>query len=251
MAFIANGSSGNYLQPPTIGGGVRPLVGSETWTIFCWVYPTSTTGYQNVFYLNASNAFQTDGSNWNYWYSASNGDNFSTFSANNWYWLAFAKNGTTELRYFANGTYLSNRTTGLNQVIPEAQVAYIGSWEGSSDWPSHAYGPMIIYDAFLTDAEIIAQYGRICPIRTANLRAFYPFWNGGATERVRDYSGNGRDLTQTGTAYADATVSGPPVPFTAGIWQIPFTAPVAESERAIKILKPRRTIQIPVHQLQL
>lgn len=211
MPFLANGSSANYLRPPANELVATP--GTGAWTIICWFRLTSTSAFQNIWFANNNHALQTNGSSLEFWYSATDVLK-NSLTTGVWYCAGISKNGTTRADYFVDGAaapVTASRTTSLSSTDTDA--GYIGSWDGTDDWPSHHFGPMKIWDAALSTAEMAQESFIQIPVRTANLRAFYPFWNGGSSERVRDYSGNARHLTQTGAAFIDSTVSGPPVPY--------------------------------------
>lgn len=234
MAYLAPGSSGNYLRPPDNRFIVNP--GTDAWTTINWLKtPASLSGFQNIYYFNNNHALQTNGTSLDFWTGADN--NFITLSTSTWYCIGVAKNGSTEMRFFVNGVFDENKTSGVPTA--NAAEAFLGTWNGTDDWPSLTFGPMKIWDAFLSDAEIAQESARIRPQRTGNLNSFYPFWNGGSTERVLDYSGNGRHLTQTGTGLSDA--AGPPVTYSPGLLTYP---PAAASGLVLTATQVTNTIEL-------
>lgn len=110
LAF--NGTSGAYLMIPNTE---IPVWGSSNFTIECWAYFNNPVGsfglfahrtggvYAPIMVQGNSSGLQvyvsTGGTTWNYTISTSN-----TFTAGNWYHLAFVRNGTA-LTVYVNGVY--------------------------------------------------------------------------------------------------------------------------------------------------
>jgi hypothetical protein len=73
----------------------------------------------------------------------------------------------------------------------------IGCQDGGYFWNGRMQA-IKAWTAALSAQEILAEMRVIRPIVAANLYGFWPCWPGSG-ERVRDYSGNGRNWTESGT----------------------------------------------------
>lgn len=121
-------------------------------------------------------------------------------SVSTWYHVTLVKNGSSILVYL-NGVQDISRTDALTWT-----TAYI-LLNDPTVWCNMRSANMRVWEAALTQAEIQADMRSYLPARTANLLAWWPMLPG-ATERLKDYSGNGRNLTAAGTL---ADEDGPPL----------------------------------------
>lgn len=87
-----------------------------------------------------------------------------------------------------------------------------------SEWLDGRAKAVKIWDAVLTQAEIQQEMRTIRPHRFANLHGFWPLFPGSG-ERLRDYSGNGRDWTEGGTLTDEDP---PPLSWGAPVLFLPF-----------------------------
>jgi hypothetical protein len=109
-------------------------INSNQWTLECWIYPTNLTGNKWLFSqyaagdANRTSLYIDDGIllvfNGNQGSTSGN----STLSTNQWYHLAFVRNGST-LTAYLNGVQEFQKT---NFAGPYQSNTYIGSYDGSS-----------------------------------------------------------------------------------------------------------------------
>jgi hypothetical protein len=174
------------------------------YTIMGWVYhithPAST--YGNIFSRYVSSTESpgisvkgTSPYNWNIgdWTSDNVG---STLTAGVWYHIAWVVSGTTSMSLYVNGVL----DIGPVTVDDAGDALRIGMYRTTNNNENFngRTNNVQVYDTNLTAAEILQEMHRIRPVRTANLWAWWPMFPG-IGERTLDYSGNGRDLTETGT----------------------------------------------------
>jgi hypothetical protein len=189
-------SANAYLRPP--GSLLVGAPGTGNWTILAWVKPPAifNTYTRTLWYLNNSHCLRMTASQQLQFVYGAGSDNLSALSPDTWYCTAVTKQATTAAKYYLNGAYLSQRTTGLSN--DDTAAATIGAWNGAQDWLFANFSTFKIWDAVLTDAEIAQESRVIRPLRTANLRAWYPFRGMQAAEYLQDHSGNARHLTKVG-----------------------------------------------------
>lgn len=65
------------------------------------------------------------------------------------------------------------------------------------EWGNRRQGALYVYDNALTDSELLNQMTQVDPIESA--WGFYPFNDPDVADNVTDQSGNGRNLTSSGT----------------------------------------------------
>ncbi len=124
----------------------------------------------------------------------------SALTVGTWYHLAVVKSGTAYTAYL-NGT---SDITATGNAPTSARLDVM-----NDQWVEQLNGRMCavkIYEAALTQAEILNEMRSYRPKRTANLYGWWPMLSAG--DGAVDYSGNGRDWTVGGTL---TTEDGPPV----------------------------------------
>ena len=117
----------------------------------------------------------------------------SSLSVATWYHLAFVHNGTS-LTLYLNG--VSNVTLTDSTTFTLAYFL-LGS-NTTANWLNGRIAAIKVWNAALTQAEIQQEIYTIRPNRFADLYGWWPAFPG-ATERLADYSGNGRTWTAGGT----------------------------------------------------
>lgn len=122
----------------------------------------------------------------------------SALSTGTWYHVAMVRESATSLKLYLNGVLDAEATQDVSARNPITRME-LGA-ESASD--SNPFNGRVAYiktwDTNLSLAEIAVERWTIAPRRLANLRGFWPTFPG-ATERLRDYSGNGRNWTESGT----------------------------------------------------
>lgn len=144
--------------------------------------------------------------------STTNGTNLSTGT---WYDVALVIESATAQKAYLNGVLDINKTTSSYTFTP-AQY-FIGS--DSAGFLNGRITDLKIIEAALTADEIQTERMLRRPV-LFNPWAHYPMLSGSG-ERTRDYSGNGRGLTEAGTLTDEDL---PPVSWGGGAWQSPELA---------------------------
>lgn len=202
MAVVYNGTAGNKYTRTT------NLPALTNFTV-CWWYKWNTdtppntmfnidNGTSNYLYVQKFSALQTD-----IWWNiggTSNQFTFLTFSTGTWYFMALTVNGTS-----INGYYAPAGTNTLTNVSGSASGAWFtpsnmvfGDSVFTSEQCDGQQQNMMMWTATLTQQELEQQMKTFRPQRYTNLHAWYPQLPGSG-ERARDYSGNGYNMTETGT----------------------------------------------------
>ena len=151
-------------------------------------------------------------------YSAS-GEQHCDFAAgtatNTWYFYAVVRSGNAVsggLRCYRAGISESLLTAAISGSTPTATTPTrlsLGNDFWGDDGPSRVAALKIWSGVALTAAEIEAERWFYTPVRTTDLHLWSPF-NDQDDSNFRDYSGNGRHWTETGTV-AQSGIDGPPI----------------------------------------
>jgi hypothetical protein len=110
----------------------------------------------------------------------------------------FLRNLTSATMTPISHTASDNVTTGFMAVSFDV-VPFVGTMSGVKVW-----------GAALTDAEMDRESRSIAPVRSANLNGWWPMVHSTLADCIKDYSGNARDWTATGTPTIG---QGQPVPW--------------------------------------
>jgi hypothetical protein len=190
-------------------------VTTSDFTACGWFYfAGDTNSYSTLFCINDSTGTPNDG-----WYLQTQADGttlaiwdadggiwYSTdigaMTVGNWYHVAIRKNGTNlrgSMRVLTTLTYTTVACAGA-----PADTFTAANFEfGSDAYPDPVNGNLVnwkIYQADLTDAELLQESLRFVPFRWANLWAWYPMLNTGG----QDYGPNGYHLNvSTGLTVGD------------------------------------------------
>lgn len=146
----------------------------------------------------------------------------NAYSTGTWYYYALARNGTSMKGYYgAVGAALTEVTATWAATTITPNLLQIGDSVWGGEWTDGTLAYPKLWDgAQLTLAELEQERYLIRPARTANLYGWWPAFPG-ATERARDYSGNGYNWTEGGTLTDE---DGPPVSWGAPVIVLPYTA---------------------------
>lgn len=90
------------------------------------------------------------------------------------------------------------------------------------DTSNHRLAAIKVWDVALTDAEIEAERYLYQPRKFANLHLWAPMVQSVLADQLKDFSGNARDFTATGT---HAVVDGPPISWGAPSLVFPYAVP--------------------------
>jgi hypothetical protein len=202
------GASGDYLKR------TANLPTSTAFTMACWFYyaaersawayfmgledATSLSTKYNLIGFSNTNAFQIE---------SNGGVSFATNPATSaWHFMALVGDAVNLTGYHWTAAGVLQTASRANQTFTTALMSF-GN-DGYSEWVNCRLAAMKVWNAALTQAELELEMNSIRPVRFANLNLWAPGYPG-ATERIRDYSGNGYDLT--GGTLTDEDP--PPVPW--------------------------------------
>lgn len=156
----------------------------------------------------------------------STGPSGTTLSTGTWYHVAIVRASATDCRLYLNGAL---------DIGPDTRDVSGRSAATRLEWGAFAsvnlsrfdgrVAAIKIWDAALSAEEVAAEVRSIRPQRLANLNGWWPCFPG-AGERARDYSGNGRDWTESGTLTDEDP---PPVGWGAAALLVPYAAATATS----------------------
>lgn len=204
MSARVNGNVANYLSRSS-----DLLDYNSAYTIALWVRPETVSGADNIIVLShlTSTAYDSlsmsggvlgiAGANGSF----PAGTTGSTLSAGVYRHVALVRVASNDLRLYLDGTLDATHTTNIAGRTA-LQRMLLGVWQsaglGASDPYDGRYAYGKAWSVALSAAEIQQEMRSIRPRKLASLYGFWPL-RPGATERVKDYSGNGRDWTANGT----------------------------------------------------
>jgi len=178
-----------------------------------------TTTNRDLIRVSATNVLQ----------SRVNGTNTSgsTLSSSTWYHLTMVRSSTTALDLYLNG--VADGTTNTTSVSGRAAATRIeiGATVASTNPFNGRAAAIKIWTTNLSAAEILQEVQTIRPQKFASLWGFWPGFPGSG-ERTRDYSGNGRAWSETGTLSDEDP---PSISWGSAIWMPPFAAAVTPADR--------------------
>lgn len=188
------------LRGVTLCGWVRSTSSPARW--HCMLDISANTGA--YMYLEAQN----NSYSYEFWTAdnvgGSAGVTLHTATQNAWYFYAMTSNASTGATTCYVRGLSSTSFTKVSGTYAMAAIAPTRMFLGNSVWTDEGfYGDIStvkLYAAELTEAELWLESENRVPIRTVNLNGWYPILAG---ERTRDYSGNGYNLTETGTPTDD------------------------------------------------
>jgi Concanavalin A-like lectin/glucanases superfamily len=196
-----------------------------TCTVCCWVRidvdrnAVSTAwcidNAASIALLLSTNA---DGVSWEIVDTGSGVSSLFAATVGTWYFIAVVKDpnasGTTAYWAAASAASLSSAVSSHNENA-SVNTIRVGESVNGGEWLNGSVAALKIWQGVkLTQGEIENERFQYVPNRTANLYAFYPFLEGGATAGARqDFSGAGNNLS-AGTN--SATTDGPPIAWRRG-----------------------------------
>ncbi len=206
MAFTIDNTAANYASI------ADPGFGTNTGTIMAWVYVVADNNVYQAFWGTLSSEHNWIGTeiNGSVLQLSVQGAEVSGTDLNvgQWYHMAVCTDGTSTLFY-------------LDGVLDITGVGFTATFDviefglnNFGDSCDARFAGIKMWSDKLTVAQVNAERFTYLPQRTTNILGFYPA-DPGATERMRDYSGLGNDLTENGTL-VDA--SGPPLSWGAEVY---------------------------------
>lgn len=122
----------------------------------------------------------------------------SVLTVGQWYHLAMIRESANSIKIYLDGVL---DITGNQNIAGRAAVTRMEHAGRSSSNIEPSNSRVAAIKAWSTNislAQLQNEMRVIRPIRTSNLYGFWPCFPG-STERLRDYSGNGRNWTESGT----------------------------------------------------
>ena len=177
------------------------------YTIMAWAYPVSNPAAQITLFSVAADGSNLDrlrsnsgGTTWSAQSiiaGSSVNTNGSSVSYASWQHWALVRRDASNLDTYLNGTLDATSAQSVSGRTAAAQLD-LGNTNAASAYFNGRVFAIKIWNAALSAAEIQQEMRTIRPIRLANLWAWVP-GRPGAGERAKDYSGNGRSMTEGGT----------------------------------------------------
>ncbi len=211
VRFDAEADRLTHTSNPTQGsftwmGWVRNVVDTNTWAVI----------YAHVGDQYPSLNFSSDGTTLEVSDLADATPGYA-LSLNTWYHVCWVRTSATDNKVYVDGVLRIDDTT--RNIGNGTAGLHMGNHPlGGTPFNGRLAAVKIWDNVQLTQAEIQAEMHAIRPIRTANLWGWWPMFPGSG-ERARDYSGNGRNLTEAGTLTDEDP---PPVSWGAPVWALPF-----------------------------
>lgn len=185
-----------------------PIDYNAAYTWMGWVYFTSLSGAPVIFV--PSDSFYSNNADEIY-ISVGSGNKLTSFigagaafdfafgtvvSTATWYHIAGVRESATSYKIYLNGVLDTTNTFDITGRTACARMES-GAWStGNNDPLDGRIAYVKMWNAALTAAEVAQEVHTIRPHRAPWLwTPLFP----GSGERVRDYSGNGRDWTEGGT----------------------------------------------------
>jgi hypothetical protein len=137
----------------------------------------------------------------------------ASLTVGTWYFVAVRKDASGNIKAYLGteaGGALTTVTGSVTNINPYSGDGYVGG-NAYGDWLDGRAWGLRLWGADLSDAEVDAEYTASSRARTANNRAQ---WLLDAVPPTADSSGNGRNLTNSGGAWA--LEAGPTLPAGAG-----------------------------------
>jgi hypothetical protein len=208
------GLPSNLQSSFTVTGWARIITDRNDWSTF-----VNLSYDSNEFvYVQTS----SDGLTWHMWTNNGN-SNIYLATVDQWVYLILT---ISQIDNLATGGYIlsGGNTVGWSSSISVSSASPTLFSFGDSVFTGEFLNGRLAYckawTTNLSDAELIAESNSIRPIRTADLWGFWPMFPGSG-ERVRDYSGNGNNLTEGGTLTDEEP---PAVSWGAPIFVLPWVA---------------------------
>jgi PKD repeat protein len=218
-----------------------------TWMAWVYFYSGPGTSYVNCLVIDAGGSFTNSDElsindvdpfnfivvgNVNFSFTTSGGTTVPAI--NTWYHVAMVRRSTTALDLYVNGLFEATATQDTSGRGAAATEMMVGQGYGGGINVNDArYFDLKIWDTNLSAEEVYLEYLSFAPRRFANIYNWCPTWPGNG-ERARDYSGNGRNWTETGTLTDES-----PAPISWGgrpIFLMPFVAGGVTARTATHIL---------------
>lgn len=191
---------------------------NSTYTFMFWVYLTSDTNDYNTFFQISQGGYapsdwigtDNDGTTLQLYCQAASGGttvNGSALSINTWYHITLVRESQTSFKCYLNGTLDITNTADMTGRAAATEMRFGSIASGDGALMRMAYPKE--WSAVLSTAEIQTEKNLVITNRCTNRHGWWPMPQGSG-ERVKDYSGNGRNWTEGGTLTEDTP---PPVSY--------------------------------------
>ncbi|HXV42413.1 MAG TPA: LamG-like jellyroll fold domain-containing protein [Anaerolineae bacterium] len=124
--------------------------------------------------------------------------NGTLLNVGQWYHVAMVRETTTSVKIYLDGVLDATSTIDVSTRGAATRMEHGAKFSGNQQRSDSRQFAIKFWSTNLSLAEIQNEMRTIRPHRTANLYGWWPCFPG-ATERLRDYSGNSRDWTEGGT----------------------------------------------------
>lgn len=123
-----------------------------------------------------------------------------TLTVGTWYHLALVRESAASLKLYIDGALSATNTRDVTGRAAASRQE-MGGFRSTNTFPLD--GKVFATKVWaggtaLTLAEVQQEMRTVRPVRLTNLYGWWPL-RPGSTERLKDYSGNGRDWTEAGT----------------------------------------------------
>lgn len=180
---------------------------NAAYTIMAWVYPVSNpaadmqpfsiaVGGSNLDQLRTGSA-ATSWSVRSLVGGTAVASGTATVSYATWQHLAMVRTDASNLYLYKDGVQSTASTQAVGARSAAIQLDIGNGRAGTTPLNGRVYA-IKAWTVALSTAEILQEMRSVRPVRLANLWGWWPA-RPGATERLKDYSGNGRSFTEVGT----------------------------------------------------
>lgn len=181
--------------------------GVYTW--MAWIYLVSDLNASSTFWVLSDNS----ANNRDYLFTTGTGTTLrlnvvigggatnvdgTDISAGVWYHLALVRESATAVKVYLNGVLDITNTRDITGRASATRMEHGAFSSSNTNRSDSRVAAIKAWSTNLSQVEILNEMRVIKPCKTTNLYGYWPTLNG-SEERVRDYSGNGRDWTEGGT----------------------------------------------------
>lgn len=203
-------AAGDYLS--RVSGEINPN-NAYSWQTRLYI-TVAPSGDQSVFGFDGGSMFEilhldSSGRLCFYVYNSGATITGSTLSINTWYDIMVVREGAASAKVYLDGVLDITSTYDTTGRDVSDYDMFVGAITGGGWNLNCRQAGMKIWSKAHAIAEVKSEMRRISPVDPGSIWAWYPMFPG-ATERVRDYSGNARNWTANGTLTDEA---GPPIPW--------------------------------------
>lgn len=191
------------LNAVTICGFVQLVVDTNNFSTFSAIHDSGGANYQ---------VHETDGDGVTQTLFDNPGSGFANgaLTVGTWYFVAYTAGPTEQWMYRmpVGGSSFTKASSPESNGATVLDHLFFAGHDLASEPLNGRLRSWRVYDAVLSEAELLAEAASLTPVRTSNLNSFFAFDT--AANKLVDSSGNGRNLTAPG-AGAWETEEDPPI----------------------------------------